>query len=99
MSLRVKFILILLLAVVTGALAYPREDVILSAVGLKHQTLSVKKGLDLQGGAQLVFQADLTKTPQNQRDTTMNSLLTVIQRAAEYFRHEVLFGVRGAWKL
>ena len=75
-----KFILIVLLAVVTGALAYPREDVIFKALGLKNTSLSVKEGLDLQGGAQLVFQADLSKTPSGQRDTTMNSLLTVIQR-------------------
>ena len=80
MSLRLKFALILVLAVVTGILAYPREDVILHAVGLKHATLSVKEGLDLQGGAQLSFQADLSKTPAADRAKTMASLLSVIQR-------------------
>jgi len=80
MSLRLKFILIIALAAVTAVLAYPREDLILKSVGLKKASLSVKQGLDLQGGAQLVFQADLSKTPSGQRDTTMNSLLTVVQR-------------------
>ena len=60
MSLRLKFGLICLLAVVTAILAMPREDVVLHALGLKKAHLGVKEGLDLQGGAQLVFQADLS---------------------------------------
>jgi preprotein translocase subunit SecD len=82
MSLRLKFILILVLAVVTALLAMPREDLVFSALGLKHVKLSVKQGLDLQGGAQLVFQADLSKTPSGQRDTAMASLVTVMTRRA-----------------
>jgi preprotein translocase subunit SecD len=80
MSLRLKFAIIILLAAVTAVIAYPREDKVFSALGMKHVVLQVKQGLDLQGGAQLVFQADLSKTPSGDRDKTMNSLLTVIQR-------------------
>ncbi|MBW4062236.1 protein translocase subunit SecD [Candidatus Saccharibacteria bacterium] len=80
MSLRLKFAIILLLAVVTAMLAYPREDKIFKLFGIKNATLQVKEGLDLQGGAQLVFQADLSKTAAADRDKTMSSLLTVIQR-------------------
>jgi preprotein translocase subunit SecD len=87
MSLRLKFVLILLLAVVTAVIAYPREDDIFKALHLEKKSdhlFSVRQGLDLQGGAQLVFQADFAKTPANQHDTAMNSLITVIQKRANF---------------
>src|SRR5262249_42425108 len=87
MSLRLKFVLILMLAVVTALLAYPREDDILQALHLEKKNahvLIVRQGLDLQGGAQLVFQADFSKTPSAQRDTAMDSLITVIQKRANF---------------
>lgn len=84
MSLRVKFGLIILLAVVTGVLAWPREDLALKTLGLKNTKLSVKQGLDLQGGAQLVFQADLSKTPSGQRQSAMESLESVISKRANF---------------
>ncbi len=84
MSLRLKFALIMLLAVVTAVIALPREDVVLKALGLKNAKLSVKQGLDLQGGAQLVFQADLSKMSGTQRDTALNSLITVMQKRANF---------------
>lgn len=74
----------MLLAVITAAIALPREDQILKALGLKDAKLSVKQGLDLQGGAQLVFQADLSKTPQAQRSSALDSLITVINRRANF---------------
>lgn len=80
MSIRVKFALIMLLTVVVGVLAYPKEGQLLKAVGIKNADLGVKQGLDLQGGAQLVFQADLSKTKAEEKDATMNSLLAVVQR-------------------
>lgn len=70
----------MVLALVAVVLAYPREDKVFHLLGLKHATLSVREGLDLQGGAQLVFQADLSKTAAGDRTRTMNSLETVIQR-------------------
>jgi preprotein translocase subunit SecD len=85
MSVRLKFILILVLAVVAALLAYPREDDILQAMHLekkKSHVFSVRQGLDLQGGAQLVFQADLSKTSRDQRSTAMSSLITVMTKRA-----------------
>src|SRR6266403_4093236 len=84
MSLRLKFALILLLAVVTAVVALPREDAILHALGLKKAHLGVQQGLDLQGGAQLVFQADLSKVPQGERSKALDSLITVINRRANF---------------
>jgi preprotein translocase subunit SecD len=83
MSLRVKFWLILLLAVVAGWLSYPKETDLLHDIGFKHATLGVKQGLDLQGGAYLVFQADLSKTPAGQRSQAMISLINVIEKRAD----------------
>ncbi len=84
MSLRVKFGLICLLAVVTAVIALPREDLVFRALGFKNAKLSVKQGLDLQGGAQLVFQADLSKTPSAQRQSAMDSLVVVITKRANF---------------
>jgi preprotein translocase subunit SecD len=84
-SLRVKFILILLLSVVAAFIAYPRETDLLRAIGIKNATLGVRQGLDLQGGAHLVFQADpneLKKLSSSDRDKAMTSLIAVIQRRA-----------------
>jgi len=44
----------------------------------------VKQGLDLQGGAQLVFQADLSKTPTAQRQAAVDSLITVMSKRANF---------------
>jgi preprotein translocase subunit SecD len=82
MSLRVKFWLIMLLAVVTAVLAYPREDIIFHALGFKKASLHVEQGLDLRGGAYLVFKADLSKTAQGDRSSAMTSLINVIEKRA-----------------
>ncbi|HUC20280.1 MAG TPA: hypothetical protein VMR98_02170, partial [Candidatus Polarisedimenticolaceae bacterium] len=85
MSLRVKFWLIIVLAVVTAVLAYPKEGQLLQKIGLKNAHLSVKQGLDLQGGAELVFQAnggELKKLSKTEQETAMSSLINVIQKRA-----------------
>lgn len=82
MSLKLKFIIILGLAAGATALAYPREDKILKAIGLKHTSLKLRQGLDLQGGVQLVFQADLSKTAAAQKTKAMTSLADVMQKRA-----------------
>ncbi len=84
MSLRLKFGIIFVLAFVTALVALPREDKIFSFFGLKNTTLQVKQGLDLRGGAQLVFQADLSKTPSGERDSAITSLITVINKRANF---------------
>lgn len=84
MSLRVKLGLIVALAVVTVVIAWPKEDSLLHMLGLKQAHLGVKQGLDLQGGAQLVFQADLSKIPANERSAAMDSLIVVINKRANF---------------
>lgn len=82
MSLRVKFWLIIALTIVSAVLAYPRESDLFHKIGLKKASLHVQQGLDLQGGAHLVFQADLSKTAQGDRDNAMSALIDVIQKRA-----------------
>lgn len=69
----------MVLAVVAAVLAYSREDLILKRLGIKTH-LQIKQGLDLQGGAHLVYQADLAKIGSADRTQAMNSLIDVIQR-------------------
>lgn len=71
-------ILIAILGVVSLVLAYPKEDTILHKIGLKHSHLQIREGLDLQGGAYLVYRADLSKTKSSDKATAMVSLKNVI---------------------
>lgn len=80
MSTRTKLILIGLLALVSVVLAYPKEDKVLHTLGLKRSHLQVRQGLDLQGGAHLVYQADLSKTATSSKAQAMSSLKDVITR-------------------
>jgi preprotein translocase subunit SecD len=80
MSTRVKFSLLIVLFALAALLAYPREDLILKRLGFKNAKLSVKLGLDLQGGAHLVYQADFSKAGNINRNEAMNNLVEVIQK-------------------
>ncbi len=80
MSIRVKFWLILVLAAVSAVLAYPREDKLLSVIGLKHTHLAVNKGLDLVGGARLVYRADFSKIDKSNQATALDGVVKVIQK-------------------
>jgi preprotein translocase subunit SecD len=79
-SIRWKFALIVLLTLVAAVLAYPREDQLLRRFGLGDGKLQLKQGLDLQGGAHLVYEADLSKTPQAERNQALAGVTDVIQK-------------------
>jgi preprotein translocase subunit SecD len=80
MSIKLKFGLVLFLTLVVALLAFPREDVILQRLGLKNAKLQLRQGLDLQGGALLAYQADLSKVEAKDRNQAMSGLMDVIQR-------------------
>lgn len=82
MSIRVKAALLLVLAIAMCLLAYPKETDLLSRVGIKNVNLGIKQGLDLKGGAQLVFEADLSKTTDADKNRAVTGLIEVIQRRA-----------------
>ena len=70
-------ITVIVVTLLALALAIPREDVWLSKLGVKNP-LKVRLGLDLQGGAQLVYQANLSKVGASDRTSAMESLTKVI---------------------
>lgn len=72
-----SFIAVIVVTLVALAFAIPREDVWLSKLGVK-DPLKVRLGLDLQGGAQLVYQADLSKVNGSDKTQAMESLTKVI---------------------
>ncbi len=79
MKLKTKFYLILLLSAFALIVAYPKERNILRYVGLR-QNLQVKRGLDLQGGAHLVYLANLDSIPSSNQEGAMNSLIGALQK-------------------
>ena len=90
------FITVIVVAIVALALAMPREDIWLSKLGIK-DPLKVRLGLDLQGGAQLVYQADLSKVNASDKTSAMDSLTKVIaQRVNPGGTSEVTIQTSGA---
>jgi len=80
MKLNTKLYLIAALVAVLVLIALPREDKILSAVGIKDTALKIRLGLDLQGGASLTYQADLTKIPSADRAKAIDGVINVINK-------------------
>lgn len=76
----IQLVLIGVVIVVAAAIALPREDKILSALGVKNTTLKVRQGLDLQGGAALLYQADLSKTASQDRAKALEGVSNVMTK-------------------
>lgn len=80
MSLNVRFGIISTVSLLALLIAYPKEGSILSKVGLKSaENLQLRQGLDLKGGAHLVYEADLKDIKQEDRIKAMQSLINVVQ--------------------
>lgn len=80
MKLTTKLYLIATLLVVLVLLAIPREDKIFSALGIKDTSLKLRLGLDLQGGASLTYQADLSKVSSQDRAKAIDGVINVINK-------------------
>ena len=80
MKVKTKFYLILAFIALLVLIALPREDKILSALGIQDTKLKVRQGLDLQGGASLLYQADLSKTDAANRTKAINGVIDVINK-------------------
>jgi len=80
MKLSTKLYLIAALLVVLVLLALPREDKIFSALGIKDTSLKLRLGLDLQGGASLTYQADLSKVSAQDKAKAIDGVINVINK-------------------
>lgn len=80
MNTRTKFYLIIALTLLVAIIALPREDKVFSALGLKNAVLKVQQGLDLQGGASLTYQADLSKTRTEDKQKAIIGVIDVINK-------------------
>lgn len=80
MKVKTKFYIILAFVAVLILIAIPREDKILSALGIKDSKLKVRQGLDLQGGASLLYQADLSKTDSADHTKAISGVVDVINK-------------------
>ncbi len=80
MKLSTKLYLIVALVVVLVLLAIPREDKILSAIGINTSPLKVRLGLDLQGGANLTYQASLKDIAPADKAKAIDGVINVINK-------------------
>jgi preprotein translocase subunit SecD len=80
MKVKTKFYIILAFVALLVLIAIPREDKILSALGIKDSKLKVRQGLDLQGGASLLYQADLSKTDSADHTKAISGVVDVINK-------------------
>jgi protein-export membrane protein SecD len=93
LKLRIYLILILVVAVLGGFLSYPQffnngVDFLNSKLGLQlphYFNLPFHLGLDLQGGTQLIYQADISKVPSKDQADAVEGVRDVIERRVNAF--------------
>ncbi|QQS61198.1 MAG: protein translocase subunit SecD [Candidatus Moraniibacteriota bacterium] len=76
---------IVLLALISGVISYPKIVVFIDPVYQKVNQLKVSLGLDLQGGVHLEYVADVNSVPEDQREDAINSAQAVIERRVNAF--------------
>ena len=81
--------LILLIIFVTAVSLYidlPNASLNFNLLGQSFKKdLEIKQGLDLQGGLQVVLQAEMGEIPEDQRDTALEAAKNVIERRVNFF--------------
>lgn len=77
---RIIFYTIIGLTLLAVIINIPREDRVLKAIGLKNLELKVRQGLDLKGGSNLVYQADLAKTAAADKQKAVEGVINVIEK-------------------
>lgn len=80
LNVRTKFYLIIALTLFVAVVALPREDRVFSALGMKNAQLKVRQGLDLQGGAALTYQADLSKLKAEEKAKAIQGVIDVVNK-------------------
>ena len=89
---RITVVLIFVITLALGAFVYPTPF----SNFVDIPKIDFKLGLDLQGGTQLVYQADLSDVDESEHNNRMNGLRDLIERRVNYFGvSEPLVQVRG----
>lgn len=76
-NLWIKFALILLLTLGVAFISWPKTDNI--RVGTKTRDVTLREGLDLKGGAHLIYEADTSKIASSDVKAAMNGVRDVIE--------------------
>ncbi len=82
---RTQFILVLLLGLVTGVIAYPRITWFPASVAWIEDHFRVNLGLDLQGGIHLEYKADVSQIPDGKVGEALSAAEAVIERRVNAF--------------
>jgi protein-export membrane protein SecD len=84
-KLRIRFAGIVLLALISGLIAYPKAVSFVPPVYRALSALKVNEGLDLQGGIHLEHAADLSDIPKEKADDAIQAAEAVIERRVNAF--------------
>jgi len=80
------FLLIIFVTLVSLYIDLPQTSFDFSLFGRQFKKkLEIKQGLDLQGGLQVVLQAEMGDIAENQRDTALEAAKNVIERRVNFF--------------
>ena len=80
-----KVVAITVLAVVSGAIAYPKSVVFLPKIEEKLVALKINLGLDLQGGIHLEYKADVSQIESSKQKDALTAAEAVIERRVNAF--------------
>lgn len=77
---KIGFGFLILFTVLLCVIALPREDILLKKIGIKN-SLKIRRGLDLQGGAYLVYEADMSQLEKDAKSSeVLKNAAAVIER-------------------
>ncbi|MCX6740376.1 MAG: hypothetical protein NTZ49_04060, partial [Candidatus Parcubacteria bacterium] len=87
-KLRIYLVIVFVVAILGGFLSYPKLydngiDFLNKNLGLQlghYYNLPFRLGLDLQGGTQLIYEADMSKIPSSDRNDALDGVRDVIER-------------------
>ncbi|MBP7061040.1 MAG: hypothetical protein KBA91_03635, partial [Candidatus Moranbacteria bacterium] len=84
-KIRYQFAWVLLLGLVCGVIAYPQAVKFIPPVFSVFDALKVNKGLDLQGGIHLEYQADVSQIESAKVNDALTAAEAVIERRVNAF--------------
>lgn len=84
-KLKIKFVLVILLALTAGLVSYPRAVVKIPRLYDALNKLQIKQGLDLQGGFHLEYNVDLSQVEAGKKAEALSALQGIIEHRVNAF--------------